>query len=1039
MQPYNDGWPDRAEKLPAASRRLAFDATTWTRKGIKRCVDFIFLLVVVTLLLAGPERATAASNTPPNVLVVLLDDMGFSDLGCYGGEARTPNIDALAGNGVRFRNFHNTSRCSPTRMALLTGLYTHQAATVPGDSLPPLRTDNNITIPELLRLAGYRTYMAGKWHLGNNAAQIPRARGFQHVFGMGSTQSGAGADYWKRDAYSLGSENNEIAARSYGAGAYEFYQTDAIGDYAIDFLNHHAGKADGAKFFMYLPFNAPHFDIQVDKAYAEQAPAGGRSYLSIYSDGWDIVRSNRYERMLSMGVIHPLHLLAPFSDTPYNGDPAYQQAPRWQHLDAARKADLSRRMALYAAMIERVDDNVGRVVERLNALGQLTNTLVFVMSDNGCNAEGGMFGWARTGSETNKSNNHPALTGADLAEMGQPFRDDKLSIGGGWANVGNTPYRMYKRYSHGGGIRTPLIVHWPAGITNPGRWTEQTGHLIDIMATVADVTGAGYPAAYGGHPVLPMEGRSLAPALRQEAAFDRTLGFEHESTRAWIDGHWKLVTKTAASTDGSSLANSIELYDLSTDPTELNNLAPGNPDRAAAMVAAWNTWAARVGVPASRLLPPAFNPTPVVQPADLFLDTFARPDSVDTDAGAGGMSGSRVPPIGVGNAYYEGFEGSDLPDSIHILTGRMRVAVGIGMAENGIKHNFVGQDIVDAGGFSVSMNIRAIETATGDSTNRYIGFGVGLTQAEASTGADISKAGSFRGSEANPIGRADFFVELDINRNVKVWRKGQLLASVPVGATNGTLTASFALNGFSTSSTVAVNVFFNGRLLDIHPADQGLTSQSFSWDNNNANYIGISARATIYSEIDNLAIRKLPLAPALASEYALEAGLTVPDSGTGADPDADGDSNMEEWLKGGQPGLADASRQLLAVTSVSAGELRFSYYRLAAAVQAGVRYRFQASTNLVDWTVFTPEQITVQPEPTGYERVECRVPGSLAEGRNALFILLETHGPGISSVVRPAEIARPAGSLQRRPDAMHIVMILERLQKLARFSPLLLG
>jgi arylsulfatase A-like enzyme len=950
-----------------------------------------FLLVALAPWVAGGQPFPFTNA--PNVMVILFDDMGFSDLGCYGGEARTPNIDNLAAHGLRFRNFHNTARCSPTRMSLLTGLYTHQAATVPGDSLPPMRTDNNIILAEVLRTLGYRTYMAGKWHLGSSSGQTPRERGFQHVFGMGSTQSGSGADFWKRDAYSFSSQGNEIPARTYGTNAYDFHLTDAMGDYAVDFLNHHFSKADGGRFFMYLPFHAPHFDIEVNKALAEFTPAGGQSYLSLYTQGWDIVRSNRYQRMLSAGILSPLYLLSPMSDSPYNGTPAYQPVPAWRTLAADRKADLARRMALYSSMIEQVDQNVGRIISRLSAGGQLDNTLIFILSDNGGNAEGGMYGWARTGTEANKSNNHAALTGTDLAEMGQPFRQDNLSIGGGWANVANTPFRMYKRYSHEGGIRTPLIVHWPVGLTNSGRWTDQAGHLIDLMRTVVDVTGAAYPTQYNGHAVWPMEGKSLAPIFRQEPEFSRTIGFEHESTRAWLDGQWKLVTKTAASTDWSSLADTLELYNTAADPTELNNLAPYQPARLVAMVDAWNAWANRVGVPADRLLPSAFNPTPAAQGADLFLDTFSRPDSVDVDASAAGMSGSRVPPLGAGAAYYEGYEGSGTSDSIHIFSGRMRIAYGLGMAENGLMHNFIGQDIIDAGGFSVSMRIRAIETATGDPSNRYVGFGVGLTQAEAAAGSDISKANSFRGSEANPIGKADFFVELDINGNVKVWKKGQLQDTVPVGTTNGTLTATFALTGFTTTSTVTVNVFFNGRQLDINSGSTSSLSRTFTWDNNNANYIGLSARATSYAEIDNLAIRKLPLAPALASEYALSAGLTVPDSDLAADPDGDGSNNFEEWLKGGNPAAKDSSRQLLAVSPAAGGEFRFNYYRLTQAGPAGVSYAFRYSTNLTSWTAFTPEELSSQADGPGYERVTCRVPVGLTTGQRGLFVLLEARGP----------------------------------------------
>ncbi|RYD31798.1 MAG: DUF229 domain-containing protein, partial [Verrucomicrobiaceae bacterium] len=353
----------------------------------------------------------------------------WSDLGCYGGEARTPRIDGMAAQGLRFRNFHNTARCSTTRAALLTGAYTHQVAQVPGASLPDLRTDNNITIPELLVNRGYRTYM------------------------------------------------------------------------------------------------------------------------DIYAEGWNVVRQKRYDRMLANGVITPAYLSSPFGDSPYNSNPDIQAVPEWSTLGADRKADLIRRMALYTAMIEKVDDNVGRVLDRLSQSGQLDNTIVMLMSDNGGNAEGGMFG------RSFDQNNHAPLTGAQLTNMGQAGAGDKLWLGGGWANVNTVPFRYYKRYSHEGGIRTPLVVHWPAGIQNPGRWTEQNGHLIDVMKTVSDVTGIPVPASHAGHTVVQPEGMSLTAAFRDEPDTPRQLGYEHESTRAWVDGDWKLVTKTFSSTNGTSPAN----------------------------------------------------------------------------------------------------------------------------------------------------------------------------------------------------------------------------------------------------------------------------------------------------------------------------------------------------------------------------------------------------------------------------------------------------------------------------------------------------
>jgi arylsulfatase len=557
-------------------------------KIIKRRSLWSVLLVVV--IVCSPISTIAAAS--PNVLVILVDDMGFSDLGCYGGEARTPNLDALAAGGLRFRDFHNTARCSPTRASLLTGLYSHQAATDPSASLPTMRNDNNVTIAEVLRTRGYRTYMAGKWHLGGTTGLYPGDRGFQHVFRPANANAGT-VSYWSASSWTFSSSGNEIPTRNYGSGAYDFYSTDVIGDYALDFLSHHFGKGDTNSFFMYLAFNAPHFYLQVDKALAETAPAGATNYLSTYTQGWDVVRSNRYNRMRSSGVIDAAHFpLTPKDDSIYNGSPEALPIPDWNTLASDRKADLARRMALYTAMIDKVDQNIGRVITNLQSHGAFTNTLIVFMSDNGSCAEGGGFGASSP------------LTGSALTNMGQPNQNDNLKLGGGWANVGNTPFRYFKAISHEGGIRTPLIAHWPAGITNPGRWSDQVGHVMDIMATVVDVTGATYPAQYNSHAVLPLEGISLAPAFRNQATVSRQIGFEHESTRALIDGQWKFVTKNFDSSDGLRPADMLELYNRSVDPVELTNVAASQPAVLQAMLDEWNAWAIRVGVPGSRLIPP---------------------------------------------------------------------------------------------------------------------------------------------------------------------------------------------------------------------------------------------------------------------------------------------------------------------------------------------------------------------------------------------------------------------------------------------------
>ena len=540
--------------------------------------------------------AGRSTGPKPNILIVLFDDMGFSDLGSYGGEVRSPRIDQLAAEGMRFRNFHVTPRCSPTRISLMTGLYTQQAATDPANALPPLRSDNNATIAELLQANGYRTYMAGKWHLGTQPDQVPRSRGFQHVFGFGPQGAGEGSvSKWDRTLYGLVSENGEIAPRTYGSAPYEFYNADAFGDYALDFLNHHFAKNDGKSFFMYLAFNSPHYPVQVDKALAAKVPPGGMSYVDIASQGWDVMRANRYARMMSLGIIDPTFALSPKSDTPFNATPAILPIPAWTTLPADRQADLIQRMALYLATIEKVDTNVGRVVDRLSAAGALDDTLIFILSDNGANAEGGLFGSA-FGATT-------PLTGTNLANMGQPGQGDNVLVGGGWANVQSTPFRYFKHFTHEGGVRAPLIVHWPARITQRGSWANQYGHVVDLVPTMLEAAGVSHPAMFAGHSILPLEGSSLMPFfVGQPASVDRKIGIEHESNRAFIDGKWKLVTKNFASTDGSSPANALELYDWTTDPTELHNLASSQPQERTTIVQEWNAWATRVGVPPARLL-----------------------------------------------------------------------------------------------------------------------------------------------------------------------------------------------------------------------------------------------------------------------------------------------------------------------------------------------------------------------------------------------------------------------------------------------------
>ncbi len=589
------------------------------------------------------------------------------------------------------------------------------------------------------------------------------------------------------------------------------------------------------------------------------------------------------------------------------------------------------------------------------------------------------------------------------------------------------PFAKWNLYEDG--IRTPFIATWP-GVIEPGSQTDALVSWVDILPTLVDVAG-GPPPSPG------IDGLSVLPVLRGETTVHREHIFATHSgdgdnnvypmrsvstTDGWkyirnlhpeflftthitnFDAYWQTWT-TAAQSDPHALQRvaayqqrpAAELYDLASDPWELDNLIddPAHAARAAELADELDQWMLETGDTQTVFGNPTRQPPP--PPAsldnDLFVDTFNRPTSTDADASAAGMSGSRVPPMGAANAYYEGFEGSGSADSIRIFGDRLQIAVGNGMAENGLMHNFVGQDIIDAGGFSVEMTIVEFLNSVDGLADRYAGFGVGLSEAEAAAGGDISGALSFRGSTANPTGKADFFIDLDGNGNLKVWSKGQLLDTVPVGASVGTITAKFALDGFSTVSTVEVGVFFNGQPLDINTADPDSATRTFSWDAEDTNYIGLSARASGNAGIDNLAIRKLPLAESLAVAYALGAGLQGSDTAPGADPDGDGRTNFVEWAFGTDPSHADAGAAPVTPIVVEPGQSRFRFEarRLSGHHASDVSYVVMISSDLESWQ---PVDATVvsQPEPVpgrpGYESVELELPGEAVAGQDRLFVLI---------------------------------------------------
>ncbi len=550
----------------------------------------MILRALLAIAALGGLGARAADR--PNIIVILSDDMGYSDLGCYGSEIRTPSLDALAANGLRFTRFYNTARCCPTRASLLTGLYPHQAGV--GHMMENRGEDGYrgtlnrrcVTIAEALKPAGYSTYMAGKWHVTPpaNKDHWPLQRGFDRYYG---TIQGAGNFF---DPYTLTRDNQFISP--YADPEYRpetYYYTDALSDHAVRFIADHRKDRAGRPFFMYLAYTAAHWPMHaLEKDVAK--------YKGVYDAGYGPVRQARYERMKKLGVIEDGWKLSP-------------QAEEWDKVKD--KAWEARCMEVYAAMIDCMDQGIGRIVAQLKEGGQLDNTLILFLQDNGGCAEG--MGRAGEGKPRPEKPPFPPMAPDALQTTmvfkqtrdGYPVRqgagvmpgpaDTFIAYGRGWANVSNTPFREYKHWVHEGGISTPLVVHWPAQVKARGELRHTPAHLIDLMATCVDVSGAAYPAEFKDGKIKPMEGTSLVPAFRGEPVRERALFWEHERNCAVRRGKWKLVGKNLLGPDGPK-EDRWELYDVEADRTELDDLAPRQPDRVREMSALFLEYARRCDV-----------------------------------------------------------------------------------------------------------------------------------------------------------------------------------------------------------------------------------------------------------------------------------------------------------------------------------------------------------------------------------------------------------------------------------------------------------
>jgi len=540
----------------------------------------------------------AHAGERPNIVVILSDDMGYSDIGCYGGEIETPTLDALAARGVRFSQFYNTGRCCPTRACLLTGLYPHQAGVgfmMGNQNLPGYRGDlqrNCVTIAQVLKSAGYATYMAGKWHVtphrgpfaDNDKKNWPRQRGFDRFYG---TIHGGGSFF---DPNTLVRDNTFISP--YADAEYQpptYYYTDAISDHATRYVCDHAEQApdegDQRPFFLYIAYTAAHWPMHA-------LPEDIAKYDGRYDDGYGPIRAARLKRLHSLGLIDQKWRFAP-------------QPIDWKSVK--NREWESRCMEVYAAMVDRMDQGIGRLVAALKKTGQFDNTLILYVQDNGGCAEtiGRRPGRYSSVKELDVPKIVPMADAALQPDMiprrardGRPvLMGDEVMPGGpdtfhaygeGWANVSNTPFRLYKSWNHEGGVATPLIMSWPRGIAEPrgGAIYRQPAHLIDIMATCVDIAGAEYPAEVGGSGITPMEGVPLSPALRGEPlARTNPIFFEHRGNRAIRDGRWKLVANGAR--------GPWELYDMEADRAELNDLAKVHLDRAQSLADQWEAWAKR--------------------------------------------------------------------------------------------------------------------------------------------------------------------------------------------------------------------------------------------------------------------------------------------------------------------------------------------------------------------------------------------------------------------------------------------------------------
>jgi arylsulfatase A-like enzyme len=533
---------------------------------------YLFTLIFI-IALSLPAFNQNIDNKPsdkkPNIIIIMADDMGYSDIGCYGSEIQTPNLDKLADEGVRLTHFYNAARCCPSRASLLTGLYPHQTGIgemMRDEGLPGYRgflNQSSVTLAEVLSEGGYHTMISGKWHLGKQENAWPMKRGFDkqygssvstgHYFGVASNR-----DYVVEDSLmelpgewiTAGKIKYKLLKNDDGS---QWYATDAYTDRAIGYIKELRDKDKEKPFFLYLPYSAPHWPLH---AFEEDI----QKYEGTYMAGWDSVREARYKRLIELGIIKDKWLLSKRNEL----------SKDWDKLDEQSKKHYDRMMAVYAAMVDRMDQNIGRLIAALKESNDQDNTIILFFSDNGGSHE-------------------PSGKGKEGASIGSP--DSYKGYEYSWANVSNTPFRWFKHWTHEGGNSSPFIAWYPKMI-KAGEIDHQVAHISDIMATVCELSGTDYPTEYNGHQITPTEGLSMVPIFKGEIREEHEyLCWEHQGNRAVRKGDWKIVSRFKELDEGQ-----WELYNIKEDRSEMNDLSEMYPEKIKAMEQLYKDWALRINV-----------------------------------------------------------------------------------------------------------------------------------------------------------------------------------------------------------------------------------------------------------------------------------------------------------------------------------------------------------------------------------------------------------------------------------------------------------